>query len=67
MVAVKEHQDVPAAMLWDIQGSHPKECDPKSCLFQAPVSLNRRTFLADRHSFTPRVMDMGGTNWYAPP
>ncbi len=33
--------------------SGPKSATRKAVCFQAPVSLNRRTFLADRHSLMP--------------
>ena len=33
--------------------SGPKSATRRAVCFQAPVSLNRRTFPADRHSFTP--------------
>jgi hypothetical protein len=39
-----------------------KSATRNAVCFQEPVSLNRRTFFADKHSFSPSVMDMGGTN-----
>ena len=34
----------------------------KAVCFHEPVSLYNLIFFAERHSFIPRVMDIGGTN-----